>query len=125
MYQFVCIYPILVIMQHSEYLNTLGELHGFMSHHCDIVVIAGDFNNCGGPILFNFMSGLNLYASDLPFIGFTYEGYNSRSWIDHVLCSSSFCSGLSGFSTLKSGHILSDHLPLAMFPLSCGLYCCN
>ena len=40
MYQFVCIYPILVIMQHSEYLNTLGELHGFiMSHHCDIVVI--------------------------------------------------------------------------------------
>ena len=108
----------------SEYLNTLGELH--LSHHCDIVVIAGDFNNCGGPfnsILFNFMSGLNLYASDLPFIGFTYEGYNSRSWIDHVLCSSSFRSGLSGFSTLKSGHILSDHLLLAMFPLSCGLYC--
>ena len=29
----------------TEYLNTLGEMAGFIpSHHCDVVVIVGDFN---------------------------------------------------------------------------------
>ena len=67
----------------SDYLNTLGELDGFInSQNCDGLVIVGDFNVdfCRqGPLhnlLVDFMSDHDLVARDLPFqgsIGHTYE----------------------------------------------------
>ena len=56
----------------SEYLQTLGELEGFIeSQHCDINILVGDFNvdfDRGGPLaklLCDFMCDLNLIC---PFI---------------------------------------------------------
>ena len=53
----------------SEYLNTLGELQGFItSQHFDILLIAGDFNldfDRSGPFhshLVDFISDLNLFV---------------------------------------------------------------
>ena len=88
----------------SEYLNTLGELQGFIaSQHFDVLLIAGDFNvdfDRSGPfhsLLVDFITELNLFVCDLPFknsVGFTYEGSQGfpPSWIDHVLCSASYYS---------------------------------
>ena len=43
---FVCVYmPTRGSYSSSDYMNTLGELQGFIaSHHFDILLIAGDFN---------------------------------------------------------------------------------
>ena len=55
-----------------QYLNTLGELDGFIhSHHCDVVIV-GDFDRC------NHVTSLlcNLCSCDLCFrddVMFTYE----------------------------------------------------
>ena len=76
----------------SDYLNTLGELDGFInSQNCDGLVIVGDFNvdfGRQGPlhnILVGFMSDHDLVASDLPFhgsIGHTYERDDGLSFLD-------------------------------------------
>ena len=56
----------------NEYLNTLGELEGFLD--CDVNILVGDFNvdfGRGGPLaelLVDFMSELNLYACDLSWL---------------------------------------------------------
>ena len=65
------------------YLNTLGELEGFIaSHSCDVNIIVGDFNvdfDRGGPLLKlldDFMLDFDLSACDLnfrPSVGYTYE----------------------------------------------------
>ena len=58
------------------------------------MLIVGDFNVdfdrrdqlCS--ILSEFMSENSLCACDLSFVssvGYTYEGHNCRSWIDHIL----------------------------------------
>ena len=108
----------------SDYLNTLGELQGFIaSHHYDVLLIVGDFNvdfdrACSfHSVLVDFMSELHLVASDLPYrssVGFMYEGPqgSSTSWIDHVLCSSSHSAQIIDVFSLSSGTIMSDHLPL-------------
>ena len=108
----------------TEYLNTLGELDGFIhSCHSDVVVIVGDFNvdfdRCCQltSLLRDFMSDHSLFSCDLPFkdeVMFTYERDDglSRSWIDHVLCSQSFSSIISNVRAVHSGSILSDHFPL-------------
>ena len=82
----------------NGYLNTLGELEGFMdSHKCDRSILAGDFNvdfNRGGSLadlLTDFVSELNLCNSDLPYynsVKYTFESNDgaSRSWIDHIIC---------------------------------------
>ena len=86
-------------------------------------MIAGDFNvdfDCAcsfHSILVDFMFELDLVASDLPYrssVGFTYEGPqgSSASWIDHVLCSSSHSVQIIDVFSLRSGTIMSDHLPL-------------
>ena len=59
----------------------------------------------------------DLVVSDLPYrslVGFTYEGPqgSSTSWIDHVLCSSSHSAQIIDAFSLRSGTIMSDHLPL-------------
>ena len=66
----------------TEYLNTLGELDGFIhSCHSDVVVIVGDFNvdfdRCCQltRLLRDFMSDHSLFSCDLPFkdeVMFTY-----------------------------------------------------
>ena len=101
----------------SEYLNTLGELQGFIaSQHFDVLLIAGDFNvdfDRSGPfhsLLVDFITELNLFVCDLPFknsVGFTYEGSQGfpPSWIDHVLCSASYYSRVTDVFTLRSGQI--------------------
>ena len=85
------------------------------------MLIVGDFNvdfDCRDQlcsILSEFMSENSLCACDLSFVssvGYTYEGHNCRSWIDHILCSHSFTSNVTSISSLILGHILSDHLPL-------------
>ena len=66
----------------SEYLNTLGELDGFIhSYHSDVVVIVGDFNvdfdRCCQltNLLCDFMSDHSLCSCDLLFddVLFTYK----------------------------------------------------
>ena len=80
-----------------SYLNTLGELEGFItSHACDVNVIVGDFNvdfDRGGPLarlLNDFILEFGLLACDLnfrPSVCYTYESDDSctRSWLDHIL----------------------------------------
>ena len=109
---------------YSEYLNTLGELEGFIdSQQCDQTLIAGDFNVDfvrGGPLaslLVDFVSDRNYVVHDLLFqesVIFTYERDDGlvRSWIDHIMCSQSLSSLVTDVHTLKHGTNLSDHLPL-------------
>ena len=102
-YLVVCVYmPAFVdSSSHMEYLNTVGELQGFIdAQQFDMLIIVGD---CGFwlkqgplvPLLLEFMSENCLVASDLSYrsyVGFTYECDNGscRSWIDHILCSTRF-----------------------------------
>ena len=67
----------------NEYLNTLGELEGFLeSQQCDVSILVGDFNvdfDRGGSLaklLADFLSELYMCACDLSFrglINYTYE----------------------------------------------------
>ena len=80
----------------SDYLNTLGELEGFIeSQHCDSTLVAGDFNvdfDRGGPLaslLVDLASEQNSVVCDLSYcesVKFTYERNDGlvHSWIDHV-----------------------------------------
>ena len=109
----------------AEYLNTLGELEGFIeSQQCDYTLIAGDFNvdfARGGPLaslLVDFINAQNFVVCDLPYqesVNFTYERDDGlvRSWIDHIMCSQSFSSLVTDVYTIKCGSNLSDHLPLS------------
>ena len=61
-----------VVSSFSDYLNTLGELEGFIeSQHCDSTLVAGDFNvdfDRGGPLaslLEDFASEQNFVVCDL------------------------------------------------------------
>ena len=61
-----------VVSSFSDYLNTLGELEGFIeSQHCDSTLVAGDFNvdfDHGGPLaslLEDFASDQNFVVCDL------------------------------------------------------------
>lgn len=122
----VCVYlPSQSIQScYSEYLNTLGELEGFIdSQSSDHVIVVGDFNvdfDRGGPfstLLDDFALDLDMSVCDLPYrhnIDFTYErdDGNVRSWIDHILCSNDAISFISHIHSPKSGTILSDHYPL-------------
>ena len=112
----------------TDYLNTLGEIQGLLDahSHTDIFLI-GDFNdfNCSSALthlLDSFMSELDLVPSDLGFrdsITFTYECDRDglyRSWIDHILCSSSCSSLVTNAFASHSGSNLSDHSPL-YFPI--------
>ena len=61
-----------------QYLNTLGELDGFIHSHRDVVIIAGDFDrrNHVTSLLCDFMSDHDLCSCDLCFrddVMFTYE----------------------------------------------------
>ena len=70
-----------------SYLNTLGELEGFItSHACDVNVIVGDFNvdfDRGGllaKLLNDFILEFGLLACDLnfrPSVCYTYESDDS------------------------------------------------
>ena len=106
----------------SEYLNTLGELQGFISsHQCDVTLVVGDFNVdftrdwLFNPLLLDFLAEQNLLACDLLFqdsVKFERDYGSTRSWIDHILCSESFHAQGFNVRTINSGSILSDHLPL-------------
>ena len=72
----ICVYmsALSVFSYYSEYLQTLGELEGFIeSHQCDLNILVGDFNvdfDRGGPLaklLLDFMCELNLTATDLSY----------------------------------------------------------
>ena len=107
-----------------SYLNTLGELEGFItSHACDVNVIVGDFNvdfDRGGPLaklLNDFILEFGLLACDLnfrPSVCYTYESDDSctRSWLDHILCSQHISSLVTDIHTVRSASISSDHYPL-------------
>ena len=109
----------------ADYLNTLGELEGFLdSHQCDVNILVGDFNvdfDRQSPLtglLVDFMKSLDFCACDLLYrdlVKFTYERDDgqARSWIDHIICSQSFSSLVSNVNIVNSGSILSDHIPLS------------
>ena len=66
------IHSISVVSSFSDYLNTLGELEGFIeSQHCDSTLVAGDFNvdfDRGGPLaslLEDLASEQNFVVCDL------------------------------------------------------------
>ena len=92
---------------HCEYLNTLGEIEGFIvSQQFDNIVLVGDFNvdfDRGGSLadmLLDFMTDLNVVTCDLSHrnsIDFTYERDDGivRSWIDHIICSQSLCPSIT------------------------------
>ena len=108
----------------GEYLNTLGEVKGFIdSLQCDNNIIVGDFNagfDCGGisaDLLSDFVLDLNVSVCDLHYcesVKFTYERDDGlvRFWIDHILCSQAISIVVTDIYTLQSGVNLSDHLPL-------------
>ena len=63
-----------------DYLNTLGELQGFLeSQQCDVNILVGvDFDRCNSltRLLRDFMSEMSLHACDLSFhrsVKFTFE----------------------------------------------------
>ena len=108
-YLLICVYMPCNYDQSSygDYLNTLGELEGFIElQNCDFVVIVGDFNvdfhHDGQKVMLlnDFLVDLRLHARDLDFgalVNYTYErddGF-TRSWIDHVLCSDGISSAIS------------------------------
>ena len=82
----------------NEYLNTLGELEGFLeSQQC---ILVGYFNvdfdrrSSLAKLLADYLSEMNMCACDLSFrglINYTYERDDglARSWIDHIVCSQS------------------------------------
>ena len=125
-YLFVCVYlPARgSSSSFSNYLNTLGEFHGFIASQAqDVLLISGDFNvdfnrSCSlHSLLVDFLSDLDLTVCDLSFeyfVGFTFEGSQGfpPSWIDHILCSSSHSALVMDVFSLKSGQIVSDHFPL-------------
>ena len=108
-----------------NYLDILGAIEGFVdSHQCDVIVIVGDFNvdfsrdSAFVHLLSSFMSSLGLIACDLAFhrcIQFTYERDDGavRSWIDHILCSTSHSHLITHVCLVSSGVTLSDHLPIS------------
>ena len=109
----------------TDYLNTLGEIQGLLdSHSYSGAFLIGDFNvdyDRNSPLtdlLCNFMTELDLVASDLQYkdsILFTYErdgGGLCRSWIDHILCSRSCSTLVSNTFASHSWSNLSDHSPL-------------
>ena len=119
---FVCVFlPSESAMScYSDYLNTLGELEGFIeSQQCNHTIVVGDFNvdfDCGGSLaglLTDFIVEHDFVVCDLSYcksVKFTYERDDClvNSWIDHVVCSQSLS--------------LSDHLPLCFnFYISCTL----
>ena len=95
-----------------DYLNTLGELQGFLeSQQCDVNILVGDFNvdfdRCSSltRLLRDFMSEMSLHACDLSFhssVKFTFERGDglARSWIDHILCSKPFSTLVTNVHTL-------------------------
>ena len=111
-------------MSYSDYLNTLGDLEGFIEcHNCDAVIVAGDFNvdfDRGGQnskLLEDFILDLKLHVCDLDFrdqVCYTYERDDGHvcSWIDHVLCSQHISDSFADIHALHSGSTLSDHFPL-------------
>ena len=88
---------------HLEFQEALGELEGFLdAQDFDSLAVVGDFNvdfrrtdRHHTSDLLLFMDRNSLIAKDLDFEGiqFTYESDDGarRSWVDHVLVSSSFC----------------------------------
>ena len=110
----------------TEYLNTLGEINGFIhSYHSDVVVVVGDFNVdfdrwCQlTNLLCDFIYDHSLCFCDLLFkddVLFTYKRDDGlcRSWIGRVLCSQSFSSTISNVCAVHSGSILSDHFTLTL-----------
>ena len=111
-------------MSYSDYLNTLGDLEGFIEcHNCDAVIVAGDFNvdfDRGGQnskLLEDFIMDLKLHVCDLDFcdqVCYTYERDDGHvcSWIDHILCSQHISDSFADIHALHSGSTLSDHFRL-------------
>ena len=109
----------------SNYLETLGELEGFIdSQSFDRLLIVGDFNVdfekhlCSARLLCRFMDDFNVTEADLPFkdsVGFTYERDDGlvRSWVDHIVCSNSFVACVDNVHRVSLGCNLSDHHPLS------------
>ena len=126
-YLMVCVYTPSLIdsSSHLDYLNTIGELQGFIDvQEFDMLLVVGDFNvdfnrsSSLTSLLLDFMDDNNLVASDLSYqseIKFTYERDDGscHSWIDHVLCSRELSSVVTSVKTVRSGSTLSDHVPLS------------
>ena len=132
-YLFISIYmPSFPLHPYSAYLDTLGELEGFLdSVNYDYVIIAGDFNvdfcraSPVNSLLLDFITSNDLCCVDRAFqdnILFTYESDDGsrRSWIDHVMVSSSISSSIDSVSRYDAGCTLSDHYPL-QFHFRCDL----
>ena len=107
----------------TDYLNTLGEIHGLINANPHSgVFLVGDFNvdfDRSGPLtklLSNFMLELDMLSVDYhrSCITYTYERDDGlcRSWIDHIVCSQSCSSLVSDLSVNHSGSNLSDNFPL-------------
>ena len=131
-----------------SYLNTLGDLEGFItSHACDVNVIVGDFNvdfdrgSLLAKLLNDIILEFGLLACDLnfrPSVCYTYESDDSctRSWLDHILCSQhyifpchryTYCSLCLNFirslSTLFSNQYLLFSLTLFLTSVICLSVC--
>ena len=118
----------------TDYLNTLGELHGLIdaNPHSGVFLV-GDFNvdfDRSGPLtklLSDFMLELDMLSVDYhrSCITYTYERDDDlcRSWIDHIVCFQSCSSLVSDLSVNHSGNF-SDHSPLTFaVHANCEPYC--
>lgn len=110
------------------YLNCLSKLHAIILDFCSVdILIAGDFNCCVGSKFYkyfeDFVSDNNFVLSDFNHLSnaVTYisDDGSRRSWIDHVISTSSVDKLISDMSVLME-YVCSDHKPLS-FKIACNI----
>ena len=108
---------------HDDFLYAIAELEGFInSQPFNSLLIAGDFSvdfaRCSPNTsqLTQFLEEFDLVSVDLSYhanVQFTYEVWNSSSWIDHIFTSRHFASCFTNVQKLDIATSLSDHHPLS------------
>ena len=119
----ICVYLPTEYATSSSHDDFLYELEGFINSQLfNSLLIAGDFNvdfaRCSSNTsqLTQFLEEFDLVSVDLSYhanVQFTYEGWNSSSWIDHIPTSRHFASCFTNVQKLDIATNLSDHHPLS------------
>ena len=117
----ICLLKVISLPLVSIYLNTLGEVEGFIdSLQCDNNIIVGNFNadfdhgSISTDLLSDFVLDLNLSVCDLHYresVKFTYERDDGLvcSWINHIHCSQAISILVTDIYILRSGYLIICH----------------
>ena len=112
-----------VTASYSDYLNTLGELEGFIfSHSCDVNIVLVTpmlILTVVVTLLHYILTSWPIWAWWLLIFVFTLVLVTlmkviglAQSWIDHVICSQASFALISGIQAVHLGSILTDHFLL-------------